>query len=336
LHSGLAPSSGLSHVPTGQHASHVLTPEPEPEIKPLLEIDTPGIMLLQAERAASLGMQVPSEPLQNSQPSDFTPVRSPPRSPQLSWVQVASIVTVSPAQPLHVHVFPEASSFEPAYRHGGHSFVAAQQPSSPGLEPSAHVAAEASAPLPSEAAAESSGHAVPLVWQARQALHSGLATSSGLSHVPTGQHAPQVSTPEPEPEIKPLLEIDTPGIMLLQAERAASLGMQVPSEPLQNSQPMAFKPVRSRSLQLSWVQVASIVTVSPAQPPHVHVFPEGFSFEPAYRHGGHSFVAAQQPSSPGLEPSAHVTAEAQTAKTSTRNAVSLLARAIDCLLGDER
>jgi len=143
LHSGLATSSGLSHVPTGQHASHVLTPEPEPEIKPLLEIDTPGIMLLQAERAASLGMQVPSEPLQNSQPSDFTPVRSPPRSPQLSWVQVASIVTVSPAQPLHVHVFPEASSFEPAYRHGGHSFVAAQQPSSPGLEPSAHVTAEA-------------------------------------------------------------------------------------------------------------------------------------------------------------------------------------------------
>merc|ERR1719199_978566 len=84
-----------------------------------------------------------------------------------------------------------------------------------------------SAPLPSEAAAESSGHAVPLVSQARQALHSGLAPSSGLSHVPTGQHASHVLTPEPELEIKPLLEIDTPGIMLLQAERAASLGMQV-------------------------------------------------------------------------------------------------------------
>ena len=159
-------------------------------------------------------------------------------------------------------------------------------------------------------------------------MHSGLAPSSGLSHVPTGQHASHVLTPEPELEIKPLLEIDTPGIMLLQAERAASLGMQVPSEPLQNSQPLTFKPLRSWAPQLSEVQVASIVTVSPGQPLHVHVFPEASSFEPMARHGGHSFVAAQQPSLPGLEPSAHVAAEAQTAKTSTRNAVSLPARAI--------
>ena len=79
-----------------------------------------------------------------------------------------------------------------------------------------------SAPLPSEAAAESSGHAVPLVSQARQALHSGLAPSSGLSHVPTGQHASHVLTPEPELEIKPLLEIDTCISMLeLQAAAAA-------------------------------------------------------------------------------------------------------------------
>ena len=48
------------------------------------------------------------------------------------------------------------------------------------------------APLPSEAAAESSGHAVPCVWQALQALHSGLVASARLSHVPVGQHASHV------------------------------------------------------------------------------------------------------------------------------------------------
>ena len=41
-------------------------------------------------------------------------------------------------------------------------------------------------------------------------------------------------------------------------------------------------------------------------------------------HEGHLFVATQQPLLPGLEPSAHVAAEAQAAaKTSTRNAVRL-------------
>ena len=91
------------------------------------------------------------------------------------------------------------------------------------------------------------------------------------------------------------------------------------------------------SIQLPWVQVASNVTVSPAQPLHVHVVvvdgsPAGPSLPTAvHTHGGHSFVAAQQPLLPGLEPSAHVAAEAQAAaKTSTRNAVRL--RAIDDLV----
>ena len=47
------------------------------------------------------------------------------------------------------------------------------------------------------------------------------------------------------------------------------------------------------------------------------------------RQGGHSFVAAQQPLLPTLEPSAHVAAEAPAAKTSTlTNAVSLPTKAI--------
>jgi len=36
----------------------------EAEIRPLLEIDITGLTRLQAERAAALGMQVPSGPLQ--------------------------------------------------------------------------------------------------------------------------------------------------------------------------------------------------------------------------------------------------------------------------------
>ena len=46
----------------------MLPPEPglspEAEIRPLLEIDITGLTRLQAERAAALGMQVPSGPLQ--------------------------------------------------------------------------------------------------------------------------------------------------------------------------------------------------------------------------------------------------------------------------------
>ena len=52
------------------------------------------------------------------------------------------------------------------------------------------------APLPSEAAAESSGHAVPIVWQALQAWHTGLEASTGLSHSPTLQHASHETPPE--------------------------------------------------------------------------------------------------------------------------------------------
>ena len=110
--------------------------------------------------------------------------------------------------------------------------------------------------------------------------------------------------------------------------------MQVPSEPVHISHSFIFTPLRDGVMaeQLSKTQVASIVTVSPAQPLHLHVVgsePEdNFS---ARRHGGHSSVAAQQPLVPGLEPSAHGPAEAQAAaKTSTRNAVRL--RAIDLVV----
>ena len=96
-------------------------------------------------------MQVPSEPQQNSHPNMLAPARGGVMSIQLPWVQVASNVTVSPAQPLHVHVVVvDGSPAGPSlptivHTHGGHSFVAAQQPLLPGLEPSAHVAAEAQA-----------------------------------------------------------------------------------------------------------------------------------------------------------------------------------------------
>ena len=106
--------------------------------------------------------------------------------------------------------------------------------------------------------------------------------------------------------------------------------MQAPSEPAQYSQPIIFTPLRLgvMDVQLSKVQVASIVTDSPAQVLHVHVI-SPFEFSTAVTtHGGQSFVAAQQPLLPGLEPSAHAPAEAQAAaKTSTRNVVRV--RAID-------
>ena len=71
------------------------------------------------------------------------------------------------------------------------------------------------------------------------------------------------------------------------------------------------------------------------QPLHVHVVDEASGvgllvcFPVNRQHVGHSSVAAQQPLLPGLEPSAHAPAEAQTvAKTSTINAVSLQTRAM--------
>ena len=59
--------------------------------------------------------------------------------------------------------------------------------------------------------------------QALQAAHSGLLTSSGPLHVAVGQHGVQSTTAPAESEIRPLLEIDTPGInmLLLQAVAAA-------------------------------------------------------------------------------------------------------------------
>ena len=55
-----------------------------------------------------MGMQVPSEPLQNSHTPMLAPLRGGVMAEQLSEVQVASNVTVSPAQPLHVHVVDSA------------------------------------------------------------------------------------------------------------------------------------------------------------------------------------------------------------------------------------
>ena len=183
------------------------------------------------------------------------------------------------------------------------------------------------APLPSEAAAESFGHTAPFVLQARQAAHSGLSKAATLLHTPAGQHAPHVLPPEAEAEaeIRPSLAIDIPGIMAPQAVTAASSGMQVPSEPLQYSQSPHLMPLRLRAAQLSEVQVASIVTVSPTQPLHVHVdsLPEPLTALARHGGGGHSFVAAQQPLLPGLEPSAHVPAEAQTAAKTSTSAMSL-------------
>jgi hypothetical protein len=76
------------------------------------------------------------------------------------------------------------------------------------------------APLLSEAAAESFGHGVLLIWQALQAAHSGLAASAIEAHTAAGQHAVQSSVALAE--IRPLLEIDTDVSMLeLQAAAAA-------------------------------------------------------------------------------------------------------------------
>ena len=132
----------------------MLPPEPglspAAEIRPLLEsINIPIVCayVLQAETAASLVVQVPSAPLHISQP--ISAIQARPAG-QLSEVQVGSIVTVSPAQLLHVHVVVSAvggSAVDETFvtRQGGHSSVAAQQPLLPTLEPSAHVAAEAPA-----------------------------------------------------------------------------------------------------------------------------------------------------------------------------------------------
>ena len=75
------------------------------------------------------------------------------------------------------------------------------------------------APLLSEAAAESFGHGVLLIWQALQAAHSGLAASAIEAHTAAGQHAVQSSVALAE--IRPLLEIDT-GISMLELQAAAA------------------------------------------------------------------------------------------------------------------
>ena len=75
------------------------------------------------------------------------------------------------------------------------------------------------APLLSEAAAESFGHAVPCKLQALQAAHSGLSMSAMLLHDAVGQQGLQSRSAWAE--MRPLLEIDIPGIMLLQAVTAA-------------------------------------------------------------------------------------------------------------------
>ena len=131
------------------------------------------------------------------------------------------------------------------------------------------------APLPSEAAAESSGHAVPCVLQALQALHSSLEASAGPSHVPVGQHASHERRPAPVDEIRPLESTDSPLICryMLQAEADV---MQVPSGPVHISHPITDMPVRPAA-QLSKAQVGSIVTVSPAQPLHMHVVDWGLA-----------------------------------------------------------
>ena len=132
------------------------------------------------------------------------------------------------------------------------------------------------APLPSEAAAESSGHAVPCVLQALQALHSSLEASAGPSHVPVGQHASHERRPAPVDEIRPLESTDSPLICryVLQAETEL---MQLPPVSTHISQPFIFIdwPVPPSFTQAPPVaeQVDSIVAVSPAQPRHVHVVP---------------------------------------------------------------
>ena len=86
------------------------------------------------------------------------------------------------------------------------------------------------APLPSEAAAESSGHAVPCVLQALQALHSSLEASAGPSHVPVGQHASHVRRPVPVDEIRPLESTDSPLARRYMLQALAEF-MQVVPEP---------------------------------------------------------------------------------------------------------
>ena len=75
------------------------------------------------------------------------------------------------------------------------------------------------APLLSEAAAESFGHAVPCMLQALQAAHSGLSTSAMVLHVAVGQHGVQSSTALAE--IRPLLETDTVWKNMLELQVAA-------------------------------------------------------------------------------------------------------------------
>ena len=83
------------------------------------------------------------------------------------------------------------------------------------------------------------------------------------------------------------------------------------------------------SAQVLAEQAESSVTVSPAQTPHWHWVLAPAEIAALIRQGGHSCVAAQQPLLPGLEPSAHVAAEAPAAKTSTStHAVSLPTKAM--------
>ena len=108
LHSSLEASAGLSHVPVGQHASHVRRPVPVDEIRPLESTDSPLIRsnVLQAETEF---MQVPSVLEHISQP--FIDIEPPVVAPVVAQVlaeQVEPIVAVSPAQPVHVHVVPSA------------------------------------------------------------------------------------------------------------------------------------------------------------------------------------------------------------------------------------
>ena len=72
------------------------------------------------------------------------------------------------------------------------------------------------------------------------------------------------------------------------------------------------------------MQAASILAVTPSQKSHLHSVPSLLVCTTARtQQGGHSFVAAQQPLVPGLEPSAHVAAEERpAAKTSTRSVAS--------------
>ena len=107
LHSSLEASAGPSHVPVGQHASHVRRPVPVDEIRPLESTDSPLICryVLQAETEL---MQLPPVSTHISQPFIFIDWPVPPSFTQAPPVaeQVDSIVAVSPAQPVHVHVVP--------------------------------------------------------------------------------------------------------------------------------------------------------------------------------------------------------------------------------------